>query len=54
MIQTCYTTSSQDADWIFIDCQVDEAQWDWFLTAQYDPVQIQTGIDQGWIVLGQG
>lgn len=54
MINTCYTTTTADADWIFIDCQVQEDKWDQFMDIRDDVVLIQEAIDQGWIVRTEG
>jgi hypothetical protein len=53
MINTCYTTTNADADWIFVDCLVQEDKWDEFMNIKEDPNLIEQGIVQGWIIVGE-
>ena len=53
MINACYTTTTADTDWIFIDCQVPEDKWDEFMSIRENPALVQEAIVQGWIIVGE-
>jgi len=50
MINTCYTSTDTNSDWIFIDVQVPEERYEQFLEIKDDLQAVAQGIDQGWIV----
>jgi hypothetical protein len=50
MINTCYTSTDTNSDWIFIDVQVPEERYEQFLEIRDDIDQIRLAIDDGWIV----
>jgi hypothetical protein len=50
MINTCYTSTTADADWIFIDVQVPEERYEQFMEIKDDIDAVRLGIDQGWIM----
>ena len=50
MINTCYTSTDTNSDWIFIDVQVPEERYEQFLEIRDDLQAVAQGIDQGWIV----